>query len=101
MHELFTKVLSKRDLSRAGDLFSVADYEIVNDLTQVVSLKGLKQIFMYKNSYLMRKCSTYFVWKFCFSTKLVKPYLNIVRLLDYRGDKVSYQIYYFNLTQCK
>lgn len=37
MHELFTKVLSKRDLSRAGDLFSVADYDIVNDLTQVVS----------------------------------------------------------------
>lgn len=43
MHELFTKVLSKRDLSRAGDLFSVADYEIVNDLTQVVSLDGIWQ----------------------------------------------------------
>lgn len=37
MHELFTKVLSKRDLSRAGELFSVADSEIVNDLTEVVS----------------------------------------------------------------
>lgn len=37
MHDLFTKVLSKRDLSRAGDLFSVADSEIVNDLTNVVS----------------------------------------------------------------
>ncbi|XP_037044917.1 protein melted isoform X2 [Bradysia coprophila] len=37
MHDLFTKVLSKRDLSRAGDLFSVADYEIVNDLTQVLT----------------------------------------------------------------
>lgn len=36
MHELFTKVLSKRDLSRAGDLFSVADSEIVNGLTEVV-----------------------------------------------------------------
>lgn len=37
MHELFTKVLGKRDLSRAGDLFSVADAEIVADLTEVVS----------------------------------------------------------------
>lgn len=38
MHELFTKVLSKRDLSRAGDLFSVSDSEIVEYLTQVVSM---------------------------------------------------------------
>lgn len=37
MHELFTKVLSKRDLSRAGDLFSVPDNDIVNDITDVVS----------------------------------------------------------------
>ena len=36
MHELFTTVLSKRDLSRAGELFSVADYEIVNDLEDVL-----------------------------------------------------------------
>lgn len=38
MHDLFTTVLSKRDLSRAGELFSVADYEIVNDLNEVVSI---------------------------------------------------------------
>lgn len=37
MHDLFTTVLSKRDLSRAGELFSVADVEIVNDLSEVVS----------------------------------------------------------------
>ncbi|XP_034247759.1 protein melted isoform X2 [Thrips palmi] len=37
MHELFTQVLSKKDLSKAGDLFSVADAEIVNDLTEVVT----------------------------------------------------------------
>lgn len=37
MHELFTNVLSKRDLSRAGDLFSVPDSEIVNDISDVVS----------------------------------------------------------------
>ncbi|XP_038118531.1 protein melted [Culex quinquefasciatus] len=36
MHDLFTTVLSKRDLSRAGELFSVADYEIVNDLNEVL-----------------------------------------------------------------
>lgn len=42
MHELFTKVLSNRDLSRAGDLFSVADSEIVNDLTEV--LKEINKI---------------------------------------------------------
>lgn len=38
MHELFVKVLTKRDLSRAGDLFSVADVDIVNDLTDVVRI---------------------------------------------------------------
>nr|CAD7455379.1 unnamed protein product [Timema tahoe] len=37
MHELFTQVLSKKDLSKAGDLFSVSDQAIVNDLTEVVT----------------------------------------------------------------
>lgn len=37
MHELFTQVLGKKDLSKAGDLFSVADQAIVNDLTEVVN----------------------------------------------------------------
>lgn len=37
MHELFMQVLKNRDLSRAGDLFSVPDSVIVNDLTNVVS----------------------------------------------------------------
>lgn len=37
MHELFMQVLKNRDLSRAGDLFSVPDAVIVNDLTTVVS----------------------------------------------------------------
>jgi len=36
MHELFNKVLAKRDLSRAGDLFSVPDADIVDDITEVV-----------------------------------------------------------------
>lgn len=37
MHELFANVLAKRDLSRAGDLFSIEDGKIVDGLTDVVS----------------------------------------------------------------
>lgn len=36
MHELFATVLAKRDLSRAGELFSIEDDEIVDGLTDVV-----------------------------------------------------------------
>lgn len=36
MHELFANVLAKRDLSRAGDLFSIEDEKIVDGLTDVV-----------------------------------------------------------------
>ena len=39
MHELFDQVLSKRDLSAAGDLFSLDDAAIAEDLSAV-----LKQI---------------------------------------------------------
>uniref|UniRef100_A0A8D8YKJ2 Protein melted n=1 Tax=Cacopsylla melanoneura TaxID=428564 RepID=A0A8D8YKJ2_9HEMI len=37
MHELFTQVLSNKDLSKAGDLFSVPDSSIINDLTEVLT----------------------------------------------------------------
>nr|XP_018910656.1 PREDICTED: protein melted [Bemisia tabaci] len=37
MHELFTQVLSKKDLSKAGELFSVANEAIVDDLTEVLN----------------------------------------------------------------
>ncbi|XP_068236823.1 protein melted isoform X2 [Palaemon carinicauda] len=37
MHELFTQVLSHKDLSKAGDLFNVPDHVIVNDLTDVIN----------------------------------------------------------------
>lgn len=47
MHELFTQVLNGRDLSRAGDLFSVPDREIVADLTEVVS--GRTTLFCFLN----------------------------------------------------
>lgn len=38
MHELFANVLAKRDLSRAGDLFSISDEEIVETLSEVVRI---------------------------------------------------------------
>lgn len=37
MHDLFANVLAKRDLSRAGELFSIEDSKIVTDLSDVVS----------------------------------------------------------------
>ncbi|XP_076320377.1 protein melted-like isoform X3 [Tachypleus tridentatus] len=36
MHELFAQVLNNRDLSRAGDLFSLDDQSIVDDLSEVL-----------------------------------------------------------------
>lgn len=51
MHDLFTTVLSKRDLSRAGELFSVADLEIVNDLSEVVSQFVFFFIELIKNNF--------------------------------------------------
>lgn len=51
MHELFTKVLAKRDLSRAGDLFSVADTEIVADLNEVVSAGHLSSLILGRSNY--------------------------------------------------
>lgn len=37
MHDLFKQVLGHKDLSKAGELFSVDDHEIVSDLTNVLS----------------------------------------------------------------
>ncbi|KAL4221293.1 sensory organ morphogenesis [Mactra antiquata] len=36
MHELFSQVLTKKDLSKAGELFSLEDNDIKNDLTEVL-----------------------------------------------------------------
>ena len=36
MHELFYQVLNRRDLSKAGDLFSIDDSDIANDLSEVL-----------------------------------------------------------------
>ena len=36
MHELFYQVLNRRDLSKAGDLFSLEDCDIANDLSEVL-----------------------------------------------------------------
>lgn len=37
MHQLFVEVLTKRDLSRAGDLFSIEDRSIVTDLSLLIN----------------------------------------------------------------
>lgn len=37
MHELFAQVLTNRDLSRAGDLFSIDDNNVVADLSEVLT----------------------------------------------------------------
>lgn len=37
MHELFELILDKKDLSRAGELFSISDAEISEDLSEIVS----------------------------------------------------------------
>lgn len=36
MHQLFSQVLGQRDLSRAGDLFSLEDSEIEDCLSQAL-----------------------------------------------------------------
>ena len=36
MQELFAQVLNQKDLSKAGDLFSVEDKDIENDLSEVI-----------------------------------------------------------------
>ena len=42
MHQLFSLVLAQRDLSRAGDLFSLDDSEIEDGLSQ--ALEDIKAI---------------------------------------------------------
>jgi len=37
MHQLFVEVLTKKDLSRAGDLFSIEDKSIVGDLSELIA----------------------------------------------------------------
>lgn len=37
MHELFEFILEKKDLSRAGELFSIPDDVISDDLSEIVS----------------------------------------------------------------
>lgn len=37
MHQLFVEVLSKKDLSRAGELFAIPDRAIVGDLSELLA----------------------------------------------------------------
>ena len=39
MHALFEEVLTRRDLSKAGMLFSLEDKDIQDDLSQVAAFK--------------------------------------------------------------
>lgn len=43
MHDLLIKVLDGRQLSKAGQLFSISDYDVISDLH--TALAKLKQIF--------------------------------------------------------
>lgn len=40
MHDLFAQVLNKKDLSKAGDLFSLEDKDIQSDLGEVLKAIG-------------------------------------------------------------
>lgn len=40
MHELFAKVLNEKDLSKAGDLFSLEDRDIVDDISTALEKIG-------------------------------------------------------------
>lgn len=40
MHELFAKVLDEKDLSKAGDLFSLEDQDIVGDISTALKKIG-------------------------------------------------------------
>lgn len=51
MHELFRLVLAKRDLSRAGELFSIEDSKIKNDLSDVVSRRKLLDQVNFRNTF--------------------------------------------------
>ena len=37
MHQLFVEVLSKKDLTRAGELFAIDDRAIVGDLSELIT----------------------------------------------------------------
>lgn len=70
MHQLFSQVLGQRDLSRAGDLFSLDDAEIESCLSQ--ALDHIKAI----------SCSPVFYTK-CFCASITLPTLFIYSLFIY------------------
>lgn len=88
MHELFMQVLKNRDLSRAGDLFSVPDTVIVNDLTNVVRklfisfYANILIILFFKHSIEFKNNSDNLYWHFLIlKTTVYKSYLYIHKML--------------------
>lgn len=61
MHQLFSQVLGRRDLSRAGDLFSLEDAEIEDCLSQ--ALDQIKVISCSPVSGQRRHALAVFIWK--------------------------------------
>lgn len=47
MHELISQVLDRRDLSKAGELFNINDWDVISDLQ--TSLSKLTEIFNSKS----------------------------------------------------
>ena len=47
MHKLFEQVFEKRDLSKAGDLFSLEDSVIVDELSDVIKTIQVMIFFRY------------------------------------------------------
>lgn len=61
MHQLFSQVLGRRDLSRAGDLFSLEDAEIEDCLSQ--ALDQIKVISCSPVSRDNHHSQNVFIWK--------------------------------------
>ena len=73
MHRLFEQVLEKKDLSKAGDLFSLEDSVIVDELSEV-----LKTIQVLK-----------FLYKKCSSTLMISGYFQQAGVSDQPQQPVS------------
>lgn len=55
MHRLFEQVLEKKDLSKAGDLFSLEDSVIVDELSEVLkTIQVTKDIYFVSGEFSRR-----------------------------------------------
>lgn len=91
MHELFANVLAKRDLSRAGELFSIDDEEIVDDLTDVVS-RSCFVVVAHLNSHILKQLPLQLLE---ISTIIAQP-----RYLEITNDQSVIEICVNRCTSC-